>query len=39
MVVFLYLAACLTALGLAWFVPGERLTPLRGRRRDSVRRQ
>ena len=28
MVVFLYLAPCLTALGLAWFVPGERLTPL-----------
>lgn len=28
MVVFLYLAPCLTALGLAWFVPGERLTRL-----------
>lgn len=25
MVVFLYLAPCLTALGLQWFVPGERL--------------
>ena len=28
MVVFLYLAPCLTALGLALFVPGERLAPL-----------
>ena len=27
MVVFLYLAPCLTALGLSWFVPGERLAP------------
>lgn len=27
MVVFLYLAPCLTALGLALFVPGERLSP------------
>lgn len=27
MVVFLYLAPCLTALGLQWFVPGERLNP------------
>lgn len=27
MVVFLYLAPPLTALGLAWFVPGERLRP------------
>jgi drug/metabolite transporter (DMT)-like permease len=26
MVVFLYLAPCLTALGLQWFVPGERLS-------------
>lgn len=25
MVVFIYLAPCLTALGLQWFVPGERL--------------
>ncbi len=25
MIVFLYLAPCLTALGLQWFVPGERL--------------
>lgn len=25
MVVFLYLAPCLTALGLQWFIPGERL--------------
>ena len=25
MVIFLYLAPCLTALGLQWFVPGERL--------------
>jgi drug/metabolite transporter (DMT)-like permease len=28
MVVFLYLAPCLTALGLQWFVPGERLSAL-----------
>jgi len=28
MVVFVYLAPVLTALGLAWFVPGERLAPL-----------
>jgi drug/metabolite transporter (DMT)-like permease len=28
MVVFLYLAPCLTALGLALFVPGERLAPV-----------
>ena len=28
MVVFLYLAPCLTALGLSWFVPGERLSML-----------
>ena len=28
MVVFIYLAPVLTALGLAWFVPGERLTPV-----------
>lgn len=28
MVVFVYLAPCLTALGLALFVPGERLSPL-----------
>ena len=28
MVVFLYLAPCLTALGLALFVPGEKLAPL-----------
>ncbi len=28
MIVFLYLAPCLTALGLALLVPGERLTPL-----------
>jgi drug/metabolite transporter (DMT)-like permease len=28
MVVFLYLAPCLTALGLSWFVPGERLSPV-----------
>jgi drug/metabolite transporter (DMT)-like permease len=28
MVVFVYLAPCLTALGLALWVPGERLTPL-----------
>jgi len=27
MVVFVYLAPCLTALGLSWFVPGERLAP------------
>jgi len=27
MVVFLYLAPCLTALGLSWFVPSERLAP------------
>ncbi|HEX7952269.1 MAG TPA: DMT family transporter, partial [Burkholderiales bacterium] len=27
MVVFLYTAPCLTALGLHWFVPGERLHP------------
>lgn len=26
MVVFIYLAPCLTALGLQWFVPGERLS-------------
>ena len=25
MIVFLYLTPCLTALGLAWFIPGERL--------------
>src|SRR3990172_4495954 len=25
MVVFIYLAPCFTALGLQWFVPGERL--------------
>lgn len=25
MIVFIYLTPCLTALGLAWFVPGERL--------------
>ncbi len=28
MSVFLYLAPCLTAAGLAWFIPGERLNPL-----------
>ncbi len=28
MVVFVYLAPCLTALGLHWFVPGEQLRPL-----------
>lgn len=28
MVVFIYLAPCLTALGLQWFVPGERLSAL-----------
>jgi drug/metabolite transporter (DMT)-like permease len=28
MVVFVYLAPCLTALGLALFIPGERLRPL-----------
>ncbi|MFN7572598.1 MAG: DMT family transporter [Betaproteobacteria bacterium] len=28
MVVFVYLAPILTALGLAWFIPGERLAPL-----------
>jgi drug/metabolite transporter (DMT)-like permease len=28
MIVFLYLAPCLTALGLHWFVPGERLKSL-----------
>jgi drug/metabolite transporter (DMT)-like permease len=28
MVVFIYLAPCLTALGLQWFVPGERLNAL-----------
>ncbi|MGZ9031111.1 MAG: DMT family transporter, partial [Burkholderiaceae bacterium] len=28
MIVFLYLAPCLTALGLALFVPGERLSAL-----------
>lgn len=27
MVVFVYLAPCLTALGLHWFVPGEQLRP------------
>jgi len=27
MVVFVYLAPCLTALGLHWFVPSERLSP------------
>ena len=27
MVVFIYIAPCLTALGLHWFVPGERLHP------------
>jgi drug/metabolite transporter (DMT)-like permease len=27
MVVFIYLAPCLTALGLQWFVPGEHLRP------------
>jgi len=27
-VVFVYLAPCFTAVGLAWFVPGERLKPL-----------
>ena len=27
MVVFIYLAPCFTAVGLAWFVPGERLAP------------
>lgn len=26
MVVFIYLAPCFTAIGLAWFVPGERLS-------------
>ena len=25
MVVFIYLAPCFTAVGLAWFVPGERM--------------
>lgn len=28
MVVFVYIAPCLTALGLHWFVPGEQLRPL-----------
>ena len=28
MIVFIYLAPCLTALGLSWFVPGERLGAL-----------
>lgn len=28
MVVFVYLAPCLTALGLHWFVPGEQLRPM-----------
>jgi drug/metabolite transporter (DMT)-like permease len=28
MIVFIYLAPCFTALGLAWFTPGERLRPL-----------
>jgi drug/metabolite transporter (DMT)-like permease len=28
MIVFVYLAPCLTALGLQWFVPGERLNAL-----------
>ena len=28
MVVFIYLAPCLTALGLQWFVPGERLNAI-----------
>jgi drug/metabolite transporter (DMT)-like permease len=28
LVVFVYLAPIITALGLAWFVPGERLAPL-----------
>ena len=27
MVVFVYLAPCFTAVGLAWFVPGERMNP------------
>jgi len=27
MIVFIYLAPCLTALGLTWFVPGEHLRP------------
>ncbi len=27
MIVFIYLAPCLTALGLQWLVPGERLNP------------
>jgi drug/metabolite transporter (DMT)-like permease len=30
MVVFVYLAPVLTALGLAWFVPGERLSGIQG---------
>jgi len=28
MIVFIYLAPCFTALGLAWLIPGERLRPL-----------
>ena len=28
MIVFIYLTPCFTALGLTWFIPGERLRPL-----------
>jgi drug/metabolite transporter (DMT)-like permease len=28
MIIFVYLAPCVTAVGLAWLVPGERLSPL-----------